>query len=227
MTKSSVQHRFITVAIDGGAASGKSSTARLLAKRLGWLHVDTGSHYRAITLAACRAGLAAEDPGAVAAFMNTIDLDAVVRHGQSWITIQGREPDPEALRSQLVNEQVSNFAALACVRGKVGDYQRAQVRMAQAHQFDGLVMEGRDIGTVILPDADIKIFLEADPETRQSRRAREGGTETIAARDRIDSSRAVAPLTKAADAVVIDNSSMPLEAVVEAIVQLVDEKRAD
>jgi cytidylate kinase len=227
MTKIPTQHRFITVAIDGGAASGKSSTARLLAKRLGWLHVDTGSHYRALTLAACQAGLAAEDPVAVAAFIRTLQLDAVVRDGQSWIMVQGIAPDQDALRSKMVNEQVSKFAALACVRSKVGDYQRAQNQIASEHGFNGMVMEGRDIGTVILPDADIKIFLEADPETRQIRRSLEGCNETIATRDRIDSSRAVAPLTKAADAVVIDNSSISLNAVVEAIVRLVDEKRAD
>lgn len=221
MTKNLVtDESFRVVAIDGGAASGKSSTARLLAERLHFLHVDTGTHYRAVALACLEAGLQPVESPALEAFLGGLTLGSLVRDRESLICLSGNPPpDPRELRSPAVNRAVSPFAALPAVRQAVMFYQQSQVALARGHGFKGIVMDGRDIGTVILPHADLKVFLVADPFTRQQRRTREGGLDTISDRDKRDSSRPNAPLRPAPDACVIDNSNLPLEAVVDEIVR--------
>lgn len=215
---------FTVVAIDGGAASGKSSTSTLLAGRLNLLHVDTGSHYRAVTFACLREGLEPKPSPELDAFLQGLRFHSLVEGNASRVSLDGVTPmSPQQLRSTEVNAAVSPFSALPQVRHAVKAYQRSQVEVARQAGFSGLVMEGRDIGTVILPEADLKVFLQADTATRQRRREKEGATDAIRDRDHRDASRATAPLRAADDAVRIDNSTIGLDAVVERIVQLVRE----
>ena len=212
---------FTVLAIDGGAASGKSSTSRLIAERCHFLHVDTGSHYRAVSLACLNAGITPGDSHALQDFILRLRLSSRIVKNESLVCFEGGEPPrQEDLRSEAVNQTVSQFAALPLVRDAVKAYQRSQIPLARNNGFAGVVMDGRDIGTVILPDADLKVFLTADADTRQRRRELEGGADTVSARDRVDSSRATAPLRPAEDAVTIDNSTLSLEAVVHTILEL-------
>jgi cytidylate kinase len=214
---------FSVVALDGGAASGKSSTARLLAQRRGLCHVDTGSHYRGLTLALARAGVATESGPGLREFLARLRLASSMEGNQSHLKINGEVPSPAKLRGPEVNVSVSAYAALPEVREALKTFQREEVGRARHAGYRGIVMEGRDIGTVILPDADLKIFLTADPAKRRLRREEEGGGDRIEDRDRADSGRRSAPLRPAADAIVIDNSSIGLEAVVQRIESLLDE----
>ena len=213
---------FRIVALDGGAASGKSSTARQLAARRHFLHVDTGSHYRAVTACALEAGLEAEENAALDALLAQLRFETEVDDHTGVLRLNGEIPADARLRSAAVNHAVSRFAALPSLREAVKRYQRAQVDFARRAGFAGLVMDGRDIGTVILPQADLKVFLEADEATRTARREQEGQHDTIAARDKLDSSRAAAPLQAAPDALRIDNSALPLEGVVARIEAALD-----
>ncbi len=213
---------FLIVAVDGGAASGKSSLARALAQRFNLLHVDTGSHYRAVTLALRQAGASPEKVATVEQSLAGLSLGTQIEGRAARITLTGRIPDAAALRSEEVNTHVSRFAALPVVRQFLFDYQRGQAAVGRARGFAGVVMEGRDIGSVIFPDAPLRLFLTADPATRASRRAAEGQTDAVAERDRLDSARAAAPLTCPPGATVIDSSHLSLEEVVAKASELVE-----
>lgn len=215
---------FLVVAIDGGAASGKSSTSREIALCRNFLHVDTGTHYRAVASACLQAGVAPADGMSLRRFLANLSLQSSIAGRESHICFEDSPPPAAAeLRSAEVNQTVSLYAALPVVREAVKAYQRNQVQLARSAGFDGIVMDGRDIGTVILPDADLKVFLTADASKRQRRRELEGGADTIAERDKVDSSRMTAPLRPAADALVIDNSDLPLVDVVEQILVRIDQ----
>lgn len=211
---------FLIVAIDGGAASGKSSTARALAARFPFLHVDTGAHYRAITAEMLRRGIA-PDEAAVARALPELELGTRVQSGAALLEIGGRLPGDE-IRSPAVNAAVSHFAALRPVRAALLQYQRGQVDVARNHGFHGLIMEGRDIGSVIFPDAGLRVFLHADPEERARRRAKEGQLDSVAERDRLDSSRQHAPLTCPPGAIDINSTHLSLDEVVAQIASLVN-----
>jgi cytidylate kinase len=231
--KTSKPAHFITIAVDGGAASGKSSTSRALAERHDLMHVDTGAHYRTITVSLlAHLGAGAMPAGGAA------DAELATRAG-GWLAtpaaametrfegraarlaVGGRLLSDALLRTPEVNAIVSRVAAIPAVRAHLYDYQRSQPALAREAGFAGLVMEGRDIGTVILPDADLRIFLEADVAARTARRVAEGGTDLIAQRDKLDASRVIAPLAVAAGAVRIDSTHLSLEQVVEKISGLV------
>lgn len=208
---------FKVVAIDGGAASGKSSTAKALAKRGHWMHIDTGTHYRAITAACLEQGISDEDEAALNAFLDKLQLSTIVEGNEGRIAVQGKLADGPRLRTEAVNARVSRYAARPEVRMAVKRYQQSQVEQALAHGFAGLVMDGRDIGSVILPDADLKVFLEADEATRQARRAQDGESDSISERDRLDQGRKAAPLIVPEGALRIDNSLLTLDQVVQRI----------
>lgn len=212
----------VIVAVDGGAAAGKSSTSRGVAAALDFLHVDTGAHYRAVTRALLDAGVSPEDEAGVAPAVAGLDFTTQLDGRSSHMVVGGRAFAREELRSDAVNAAVPLFAALPVVREAVKGYQRAQVEVAREAGLPGLIMEGRDIGTVIFPRANLKIFLEADAQTRQERREREGSAEAVARRDARDSARKAAPLARADDAVVIDNSTLSLEEVIARVVALVE-----
>jgi cytidylate kinase len=208
---------FLIIAIDGGAAAGKSTTARALSERFHFLHVDTGSYYRALTAELLRAGLAPADLSAVETALSTLALGTRVEGRRALMEVGGRVVPEAELRSPAVNAHVSHFAALPAVRAALLAYQRDQAAVARRHGFAGLVMEGRDIGTIIFPDADFRFFLHADPAERARRRAAEGQQDSIAERDRLDSSRKAAPLACPVGAIDIDSTFLDLETVVETV----------
>lgn len=203
---------FIIVAIDGGAASGKSSTSRLLAERFNLLHVDTGSFYRQITSEFLKRGVPATDLTALLPALATLSFTTRLEGRSARMLIDGR-PAGDEIRDQRINEHVSHYAAIPAVRQTLLGYQRGQVEVARQHGFRGLVMEGRDIGSVIFPDADFRFFLHADPVERAKRRAAEGRQDSIAERDRLDTSRKTSPLTCPPGAIDIDSTHHTLDEV--------------
>lgn len=207
---------FIIVAIDGGAASGKSSSSRTLSERFHLLHVDTGSYYRAITAELLRRNVEASNVAAVKSAVGELRLGTRVEGRSARMEIDGRVAGDE-IRSREVNEHVSHFAAIPDVRAALLAYQRKQADVAREHGFRGLVMEGRDIGSVIFPDADFRFFLHADPAERARRRANEGQQDSITERDRLDSSRKASPLACPPGACSIDTTALSLAEVVEVM----------
>ncbi len=214
---------FVIVAVDGGAASGKSSTSRALSDRFNLLHVDTGSFYRAITCKLLEAGVYPDSGDAVAAALGRLKPGTRVDGRSARMEIDGWIPGDE-IRGATVNEHVSRFAALPVVRKFLLDYQRGQARVAREAGLAGLVMEGRDIGSVIFPDADLRIFLQASPESRARRRAAEGHVDQIHERDRLDTQRKAAPLVCPEGAIPIDSTHLTLDEVVEKVAGLLEAK---
>jgi cytidylate kinase len=206
------------VAIDGPAGAGKSTIARNLAERLGVAHLDTGAMYRAVTLAALRAGLRGDEPE-VATMAQRMELDV-----GAHVVLDGDDVTA-AIRSPEVNVAVSVVAANSAVRDELRDRQRA---WAEAH--GGGVIEGRDIGSVVFPDARLKLYLTASARVRAERRVAEtgGDVEAIAAdiarRDGSDTGRDDGPLVEAAGAVVLDTSGLTIGEVLDAIEQLLGER---
>jgi cytidylate kinase len=209
--------KFLIVAIDGGAASGKSSTARALAQRFHFLHADTGSYYRALTAELLHRGVRAADAAVVRAELADLKLGTQIVGHNADLTIHGDKTREADIRSEAVNAAVSHFAALPDLRAALLAYQRGLADEARKHGFAGLVMEGRDIGSVIFPNASLRFFLHADPDERVRRRAKEGQADAVAERDRLDSSRATAPLACPPGAIVIDSTHLPLAEVVERV----------
>lgn len=203
----------IIVAIDGGAASGKSSSSKILAGRFNLLHVDTGSFYRQITCELLRQNVAHTDQAALDNALNGLQLTTQLNGRSAQMLINGQAAGDE-IRSQTVNENVSHYAAIPAVRQTLLGYQRGQIDEAEKNSFRGLIMEGRDIGSVIFPEADFRFFLHADPAERAKRRAAEGQTDSIAERDRLDSSRKTSPLTCPDGAIDIDSTHLTLDEVV-------------
>jgi len=206
----------LIVAIDGGAASGKSSSSKILAERFNLLHVDTGSFYRHLTYALLRLGVRADDLPGLRTILDQLTFTTRLE-GRSARMLIGGEPSGNEIRSEEVNAHVSHYAAVPEVRTALLLYQRNQAEVARSNGFRGLVMEGRDIGSVIFPEASCRFFLHADPAERVKRREREGHRDSIAERDRIDSSRKTAPLTCPAGAIDIDTTHQTLEQVVEVM----------
>jgi len=215
---------FIIVAIDGGAASGKSSTSRALSERFNFLHVDTGSYYRAITAELLRQGLRTEQVNEVKALLPSLHLGTQVDGRSARMELGGRVVPEAEIRGPEVTAAVSHFAAIPEVRAALLAYQRNQAEVARAHGFRGMVMEGRDIGSVIFPDADLRFFLHADVEARARRRELEGRADAVAERDRLDATRKTAPLVLASGAIDIDSTYLNLAQVVDKIAELITAK---
>lgn len=200
----------IVIAIDGPAASGKSSVAKGLAERLGIFYVNSGAMYRAATWHILHSGIDPSDANQVTAAILAADVQTGFESGRSVISIDGFRPTEE-LRDPRVNRSVSAVSAVPDVRERlVREFHRL------AREYD-CVVEGRDIGSVVFPSTPYKFYLDASPEERQRRRAAEGQSDEISARDRSDSSRHTAPLTIATDATVIDTTHMDLGEVIAAI----------
>ena len=213
----------ILVAIDGPAGSGKSSVARAVAGRLGVVNLNTGAAYRAVALLALREGADLDDGAALAEISRRVSLDA------DGARADGAEiPDGE-LRTPEVSAASSKVSARPEVREVLLSVQRGAAQ--RAREDGGAVVEGRDIGTVVLPGADLKVFLSAAPEERARRRAHQTGREgelgrireAIDRRDRRDSEREASPLKPAPDAVVLDTTGLSLEAVVSRVLELARE----
>ena len=217
----------LVIAIDGPAASGKSTTAKLVAARLGYLHIDTWAMYRAVTLKILRSGLEGFYSKRIAALVNETQIELQPTNGSLKIVLDG-EDVTEAIREQEVTTAVSSVSTIRDVREAMVNQQR---RMGMG---GGVVLEGRDIGTVVFPDADLKIFMIASIEARAERRRRELETKGIVTdfdalkreivqRDEKDSSRDESPLRKADDAVELDTSDLTIEEQVEFIVSKANE----
>ncbi len=213
----------IIIAIDGGAASGKSSSSCILADKFNLLHVDTGSFYRHITAELLRRAVPATDLAALKVALATLQFSTRLAGRSAQMLIDG-QPAGDEIRDQRVNEHVSHYAAIPEVRQTLLAYQRGQVGVAEAHHFQGLVMEGRDIGSVIFPAADFRFFLHADPVERAKRRAAEGRQDSIAERDRLDSSRKTSPLVCPNGAIDIDSTHQSLDQVVAVMSSLIATK---
>ena len=214
------------VAVDGGAASGKSSSSRIISERFNLLHVDTGSYYRALTAGLLRAGASPTDLPTVISALTALRLGTRVNVRSAQMEIAGQPVADAEIRTPAVNAAVSHFAAIPELRAALLAYQRGQADVARANGFPGLVMEGRDIGSVIFPEADFRFFLHADPVERARRRASEGQQDSIVERDRLDSSRKTAPLACPVGATSIDTTHIGLAQVVELIAAAITAKLA-
>jgi cytidylate kinase len=219
----------VIVAIDGPAGSGKSTTARRVADAVGWLYLDTGAMYRTIALAFLDRGTAFTDEAA-ASLLTSLNLDLRMGLDGLQVTLDGKDVT-DRIRTTEATEAASRVSTLPSVRRRLVDEQR---RMAREQTADGLgvVMEGRDIGTVVFPDADVKVYMVANPEERAERRHRELANkgeaisledvaEDIAERDARDATRAVSPLRQAEDAVILDTTGLDIDEQVERVVALV------
>lgn len=218
----------VIVAIDGPSGTGKSSTSKAVAAQLGLSYLDTGAQYRAITWWMVNNGIDLDDLSAIAAVAGKADIVSGTDPGAPTITVDGTDV-AAPIRTGEVTSKVSAVSAVPEVRARITELQRTIALGAEK----GIVVEGRDIGTTVLPDADLKIFLTASPEARAARRSGElkgsdvkATQEALVARDKADSSRKTSPLAKADDAVEVDTSDLTLQQVIECVVTLVEEKRA-
>jgi cytidylate kinase len=217
----------LIVAIDGPAGSGKSTSAKLVAQKLGYLYIDTGAMYRAITFLSIKKKLESEKD--IVGLAESADINLKFEKGYTEVIVNNNDITDE-LRTYEVNKKVSIISKIEGVRKALVKKQREY-----AARNTGIVMEGRDIGTIVFPEADVKIFLTATLEQRVDRRVKEYKSkgisipvenikENLIQRDRIDSTREVSPLAKAADAVEIDTSSVTIEEQVELIINEVKKK---
>ncbi|MCZ7413510.1 MULTISPECIES: (d)CMP kinase [unclassified Streptomyces] len=226
----------VVVAIDGPSGTGKSSTSKAVAAKLGLSYLDTGAQYRAITWWMLTNGVDVAEAGAVAAACGKPGIVSGTDPSAPTITVDGQDASGP-IRGAEVTAAVSAVSAVPEVRARITELQRS-IAADAAREGAGIVVEGRDIGTTVLPDADLKIFLTASPEARAARRggelkARPGDAavdlnatrEALLRRDAADSSRATSPLAKAEDAVEVDTTELTLEQVVECVVTLVEDRQ--
>lgn len=214
------------VAIDGPAGAGKSTIAKLVAKEKGYVYVDTGAMYRGLAIHFLENGIEAEEIEKIVEACKDADVTICYEDGQQQVHLNGKNITAK-LREEVVGNMASKSSAIPEVRAKLLELQRELARR------EDVIMDGRDIGTCVLPDADVKVFLTASVETRAKRRydeLMEKGVSCdleeiardIAERDERDSTREIAPLKQAEDAVLVDSSHMTIEEVVAAIVKLCD-----
>lgn len=223
-----MKNKTLKIAIDGPSGAGKSTLARGVAARLGLTYVDTGALYRTVGLAALRRGVSAEDGPGILALLPDLRVDLKNEDGNQRVFLDGTDVTGE-IRTPEVSRYASSVSALPEVRRFLFALQR------DIAERQDVIMDGRDIGTVILPDADLKIFLTASPEARARRRLLELRDKGIAItlaelisqqteRDRRDASRDVAPMRPAEDAVLLDNSQMNLEETIAEVLRIAEER---
>lgn len=220
--------KYISVAIDGPSGAGKSTVARAAAAKLGYVYVDTGAMYRSIGLAVCRKGIAGEDTEGIKATLPGIDIRLTYQDGAQRVLLNGEDVS-EVIRTPEISYYASKVSAVPEVRQFLLETQRNMAKNGN------ILMDGRDIGTVILPDAPVKIFLTASAQARAERRYKElvdkgqqvtmdGILHDINERDKQDMTRAVAPLKQADDAVLLDTSELTLDESIEAVLRIIREK---
>ena len=222
-----MNNSIINVAIDGPAGAGKSTISRAAAKAVGFIYVDTGALYRAIGVNALRKGIDTKDKSAVAATLGDISVDLVFENGEQKVLLNGENVSSE-IRTPPASLAASDVSAVPEVRVFLFDLQRDIAKR------NNCIMDGRDIGTVVLPDAKVKIFLTASPESRAMRRYKElieKGTEVdykdvlddLIQRDYNDSHREIAPLKPAEDGVIVDTTNLNLEESINEITRIIKE----
>ena len=217
-------NRRISVAIDGPAGAGKSSISKVVAKKLGYLYIDTGAMYRGITWALLNAGVSIDDVDAVEAALSKIQVELRVEETGLSVWVNGTDVSQD-IRTQYVTSHVSQVAAQKAVRTKLVEMQR---HMASA---GGVILDGRDIGSVVLPNAELKVYLTASVETRGHRRwlelkdseniSLEEVCRTVAERDAMDMNRKESPLVCVDDAVVVETDHLSIEETVQTLVDLI------
>lgn len=219
----------LKIAVDGPGGAGKSSVCKEVARRLNLLYIDTGALYRTVGLYIKRAGIDPDDRDAVAAALPALSITVRAEQGRQIISLDGNEVGDE-IRTQEISMYASRVSAIPAVRAKLLDYQRSF-----AEEYD-VILDGRDIGTVIFPDAEVKIFLTASPEARAHRRYLELQAKGVDVteeqvlaemneRDRADSTRESAPLAAAPDAVLLDTSDLDFEGSIDAVISLIKARR--
>jgi len=221
-------NRADVIAIDGPAGSGKSTTAKILARKLGFLFLDTGAMYRALTLKAMRQGIGLDDEDALKRLVDNTSVRLLNRDGKLHVLLDGEDVSRE-IRSAEVSKNVTRVAAKGAVRERMVQLQR------KFAETGSVVAEGRDIGTVVFPDAKLKIFLVASIEERARRRMRETDSAArlhemmadLKIRDDADSLRDHSPLVKAEDAIEVDTTGLTIEQQVDLIVQLWEKKKSE
>jgi len=204
---------YFAIAIDGPAASGKSTLARLLAEHLGLIMVNSGAMYRAITWKILQNNIDPKNTEEIVSLLEKIDIQCVNDGIISTITIDGSDPG-DALRAEAINANVSTISAIPEVREKLIDLQRSYL------SHSSIVMEGRDIGSVVFPDTPYKIYVDAAEHVRAARRGKDGEVDSIAKRDAADSKRTTAPLVVAEGATILDNSDHTIESGVAAALEI-------
>ena len=217
------------VAVDGTAGSGKGSVTKVVAERLNLVTIDTGAMYRCVTLEMLEKKVALEDTDKIAEILKDIKIEFIDEENEKKVFLNGKDVTLQ-IRSKEVTEFVSPVATIKSVREHM-----AQLQREMAKSID-VIMEGRDIGTNVFPNADVKIYLDASPEERAERRFRQNKAngidipfeeilKNVKERDYIDSHREIAPLTKAPDAVYIDSTGMTIEEEAQAVIKVINEKR--
>ena len=217
------------VAIDGPAGSGKGTVTKLVGKKTGLVNIDTGAMYRCVTLECLNQNILPEELEKIEAVLETIDIK-FKKDGEKDLVFLNEVNVTEEIRSTKVNTNVAKFAAVKIIRDKVTPMQRDMGKTID------IIMEGRDIGTVVFPDADVKIFFDCSMEERANRRYKqnlekgiectyEEVYESIKERHRLETQRDVAPFVQAEDAIYVDSTNLTIEEVVEKIVKIIEEKR--
>ncbi len=220
----------LIIAIDGPAASGKSTTAQRLAQKLGYVYLDTGAMYRACALKARQEGIDLQDESAIQSMLDIIDIRIVLSDHANVIMLDGKDVS-QAIRENAISKMASDISALPAVRHKMVELQR------KLAADGGVILDGRDIGTFVFPDADIKFFLTASAEVRAQRRLLELQEKGISAsidnvlqeileRDRNDANRALAPLLRADDAMEVDTSKLSIDDEVSRLYDLIQARMA-
>lgn len=217
------------VAIDGPAGSGKGTVTKIVGEKLGLVYIDTGAMYRCVALKALRNKINSTEIEKIEEFLKDIKIE-IKREGQTQIIFLDGEDVSNQIRTPMVDDCVAKFAALACVRNKVTPLQR---KMGETQD---IIMEGRDIGTTVFPNADVKIYLDASVEERANRRYKqdikkgmqvsyEEILESIKQRHKLETEREISPLVQAEDAIYIDSSNMTIEEVVNKVIEIINMKR--
>ena len=210
------KNKYIIIALDGAAGSGKSTTARAICEKYKYIHVDTGLHYRAVSLHLLNLNI---NPESAPDYLLSTPLifSSKLNEFSVQLLLDGTHYSKSSLRNERMNREVSYYARIPEVRNLLLNYQRSLPGFGKNRGFSGIIMDGRDIGSVILPDAHIKIFLYADLQVRQGRRLSDGEPDSISSRDQIDSTRKIAPLTCPDNAISIDTGKLSLHEVVQLI----------
>jgi len=210
------KNKYISIAIDGAAGSGKSTTSKSLCEKFNYIHVDTGLHYRSLCHFFTKINISAEN---VKSYLgnNTLEIDSLIDGYSCLLQINGNIYNSDLLRTECMNQNVSYYARLPEIRSLLLSHQRGLPMIGLKAGFSGMIMDGRDIGSVVLPNADLKFFLHADLSIRESRRTADGESSNLSKRDSIDTQRKIAPLVCPDGAISLDTGILPINKVVSRI----------
>jgi len=210
------KYNYISISLDGAAGSGKSTTAQAICQKYKYIHVDTGLHYRALSLFFLNKNIL---PELVPQYLlsDSVNLTSQLDEFTVKLFVEGTYFSKKELRNERMNKEVSYYARIPEVRSLLLKYQRGLVKYGLNQGFSGIIMDGRDIGSVVLPDANLKVFLHAEIDVRQGRRLSDGERDSISKRDNIDSTRKVAPLMCPDGALSINTGILSVDEVVSVI----------